>query len=302
MRRIDRRHDARSSCDHAARLDSTPTASSIATGYATPYFKPLAGRFRMLNTYVVATRPLDAAERRAHRARRRDAVGHGAAVSLRALDAGSSAAARRRRSAARAGSAASAARSRAARASVRGDFDAALSGAGGRSPIDYAWEGLFADDAGRPALHRPAPPLSAPSVRARLRRQRHDVRLSRAAPAARLVPRRPLADHALFAFGFSCKLFRFPAVEFSDFSFQISSFKFSSSAAPSRSTSIVHSVSTAASAPTAASTGATTAPTTPTVNGNSATVRPSCSDDDAADVALVQHFFSPRRPAGRPRP
>jgi glycine/D-amino acid oxidase-like deaminating enzyme len=37
----------------------------IATGYATPEFKPLAGRFRMMNTYVVATAALSAAERRA---------------------------------------------------------------------------------------------------------------------------------------------------------------------------------------------------------------------------------------------
>jgi glycine/D-amino acid oxidase-like deaminating enzyme len=36
----------------------------IATGYATPYFKPLAARFRMLTTYVVATRRLTTAERR----------------------------------------------------------------------------------------------------------------------------------------------------------------------------------------------------------------------------------------------
>ena len=36
----------------------------IATGYATPYFKPLDARFRMLNTYVVATRPLTARQRR----------------------------------------------------------------------------------------------------------------------------------------------------------------------------------------------------------------------------------------------
>ncbi len=36
----------------------------IATGYATPYFKPLHARFRMLNTYVIATRPLTRAERR----------------------------------------------------------------------------------------------------------------------------------------------------------------------------------------------------------------------------------------------
>jgi glycine/D-amino acid oxidase-like deaminating enzyme len=36
----------------------------IATGYATPSFKPLAGRFRMLNTYVVTTRRLTPSERR----------------------------------------------------------------------------------------------------------------------------------------------------------------------------------------------------------------------------------------------
>ena len=36
----------------------------IATGYATPEFKPLAGRFRMSKTYVIATAPID---RRAHR-------------------------------------------------------------------------------------------------------------------------------------------------------------------------------------------------------------------------------------------
>jgi glycine/D-amino acid oxidase-like deaminating enzyme len=48
----------------------TPHASVIAdraivaTGYATEQFKPLAGRFRMLHTYVLATRRLSAAERR----------------------------------------------------------------------------------------------------------------------------------------------------------------------------------------------------------------------------------------------
>jgi glycine/D-amino acid oxidase-like deaminating enzyme len=36
----------------------------VATGYATPYFKPLHARFRMLTTYVVATRPLTRVERR----------------------------------------------------------------------------------------------------------------------------------------------------------------------------------------------------------------------------------------------
>jgi glycine/D-amino acid oxidase-like deaminating enzyme len=36
----------------------------VATGYATPYFKPLPARFRMLNTYVVATPPLTRSVRR----------------------------------------------------------------------------------------------------------------------------------------------------------------------------------------------------------------------------------------------
>jgi glycine/D-amino acid oxidase-like deaminating enzyme len=36
----------------------------VATGYATPYFKPLEARFRMMNTYVVGTRPLTTSERR----------------------------------------------------------------------------------------------------------------------------------------------------------------------------------------------------------------------------------------------
>lgn len=36
----------------------------VATGYATPSFKPLAGRFRMVQTYVIGTRRLTARERR----------------------------------------------------------------------------------------------------------------------------------------------------------------------------------------------------------------------------------------------
>ena len=36
----------------------------VATGYATRYFKPLLVRFKILNTYVVVTRPLTASERR----------------------------------------------------------------------------------------------------------------------------------------------------------------------------------------------------------------------------------------------
>jgi glycine/D-amino acid oxidase-like deaminating enzyme len=36
----------------------------IATGYATSRFRPLAGRFRMYRTYVMATRPMQSAQRR----------------------------------------------------------------------------------------------------------------------------------------------------------------------------------------------------------------------------------------------
>jgi glycine/D-amino acid oxidase-like deaminating enzyme len=36
----------------------------IATGYATPQFRPLAGRFRMYRTYVLATEPMSAGQRR----------------------------------------------------------------------------------------------------------------------------------------------------------------------------------------------------------------------------------------------
>jgi glycine/D-amino acid oxidase-like deaminating enzyme len=35
----------------------------IATGYATPYFRPIAGRFRMYRTYVLATEPVNARQR-----------------------------------------------------------------------------------------------------------------------------------------------------------------------------------------------------------------------------------------------
>jgi glycine/D-amino acid oxidase-like deaminating enzyme len=36
----------------------------VATGYATPYFRPLAGRFQMSRTYVLATKPMSASQRR----------------------------------------------------------------------------------------------------------------------------------------------------------------------------------------------------------------------------------------------
>jgi glycine/D-amino acid oxidase-like deaminating enzyme len=54
----------------AARIEA-PTVV-IATGYATPEFRPLAGRFRLSDTYVVATPPLDR--------RTREAIGLGDAM------------------------------------------------------------------------------------------------------------------------------------------------------------------------------------------------------------------------------
>ena len=47
----------------AGRIDARRVV--IATGYATRHFKPLAGRFRLYDTYVLATRRLRAADRRA---------------------------------------------------------------------------------------------------------------------------------------------------------------------------------------------------------------------------------------------
>jgi glycine/D-amino acid oxidase-like deaminating enzyme len=44
-----------------ARIDARRVV--IATGYATPHFRPLAGRFRMYRTYVLATQPLNASQR-----------------------------------------------------------------------------------------------------------------------------------------------------------------------------------------------------------------------------------------------
>ena len=45
----------------------------------------------------------------------------------------------------------------------------------------------FREHAGQPALRRPAPPVSGPRLRARLRRQRHDVRLAGRPPAGRAM-------------------------------------------------------------------------------------------------------------------
>jgi glycine/D-amino acid oxidase-like deaminating enzyme len=48
---------------HTSTASVAASSVVIATGYATPYFRPLAGRFRMYRTYVLATTPLTAAER-----------------------------------------------------------------------------------------------------------------------------------------------------------------------------------------------------------------------------------------------
>jgi hypothetical protein len=51
-------------------LDQAPRALIlIATGYATSSFDPLAANFRLMNTYVVATRRMTARERHASGAR-----------------------------------------------------------------------------------------------------------------------------------------------------------------------------------------------------------------------------------------
>src|SRR6185295_3861670 len=123
-----------------------------------------------------------------HRARRGDAMGYRTAVSLRAMDARSSTDAWRWGSPAGAGAPTRpgfagnvAQRARALSRLVPGACRCAAPVRVGR---------IVRDDAGRPAVHRPAPALSTPPVRARLRRQRDDVRLSCGAIVTRLVPRR----------------------------------------------------------------------------------------------------------------
>jgi len=61
VRRIEQAHDGvrlttRQGTLHAERV-------IVATGYATPQFRPLAGRFRMYRTYVLATESIDRAQR-----------------------------------------------------------------------------------------------------------------------------------------------------------------------------------------------------------------------------------------------
>ena len=62
VRRIDGRRDSVRLHTPAGTVD--PQRVVIATGYATPQFRPLAGRFRLYRTYVLATEPMRPAQRR----------------------------------------------------------------------------------------------------------------------------------------------------------------------------------------------------------------------------------------------
>jgi glycine/D-amino acid oxidase-like deaminating enzyme len=61
VRRIDAGRDRVRIRTRAGILDARRVI--IATGYATPRFRPLAGRFRMYRTYVLATEPIGAKQR-----------------------------------------------------------------------------------------------------------------------------------------------------------------------------------------------------------------------------------------------
>jgi len=61
VRRIDARRDRVKLHTRDGVLEARRVV--IATGYATPYFRPLAGRFRMFRTYVLATERMSAAQR-----------------------------------------------------------------------------------------------------------------------------------------------------------------------------------------------------------------------------------------------
>ena len=115
----------------------------IATGYATPFFKPLAASFRLLNTYVVATRRVTAAERRALGLGDVMLVGHRTSLPLRTLDRGSSSAASAAAidRASRAGSACG--RFATASRPLREHFERLLPPLAAID-VEFAWEGLFA--------------------------------------------------------------------------------------------------------------------------------------------------------------
>ncbi|MBA2354637.1 MAG: FAD-binding oxidoreductase [Acidobacteria bacterium] len=62
VRRIER--DGEGVRVHTAHGQVVASRVIVATGYATPDFRPLAGRFRMHHTYVLATEPVDDEQRR----------------------------------------------------------------------------------------------------------------------------------------------------------------------------------------------------------------------------------------------
>jgi glycine/D-amino acid oxidase-like deaminating enzyme len=62
VRRIDRRPDRVRLHTNNGSIDAASVV--IATGYATRHFRPLAGRFQMYRTYVLATQPLITSQRR----------------------------------------------------------------------------------------------------------------------------------------------------------------------------------------------------------------------------------------------
>ena len=157
----------------------------IATGYATPAFRPLAGRFRMYRTYVLASESLGPAQRR--RLGLSDVLLWDAerpyhyarwTSDHRLLLGGSDRLVRPRQ---RRGPMFAA-----ATRELRAYFETQFSSLDGNGDADVVG-GAVRHDARQSALHRAASPLSAPLVRLGLRWQRHDVRFSGGATAARAM-------------------------------------------------------------------------------------------------------------------
>jgi glycine/D-amino acid oxidase-like deaminating enzyme len=158
----------------------------IATGFATPAFKPLRARFKMATTYVIATDPIDG--------RIRERMGGGDVmfwdakrpyhyfrwVGDRVLFAGEDHPVPRTASSRGQALRHSATTLQRALSSFHPDVASVRVSCLGRS---------FCDDAGRPAVYRPASTLSAPSVRPRLRWQRDDLRIPGRRDSGSFLPR-----------------------------------------------------------------------------------------------------------------
>ena len=180
VRRIEKAHNGvrirtRQGTLHADRV-------VIATGYATPQFRPLAGRFRMYRTYVLATEPIDSVQR--------DDIGLSDVVvwdterpyhyarwtpEHRLLLGGEDRLVRpgqRRRQ-----------QSTTAARDLRAYFEARLP-ALATVRTERVMGGSLRDDRRQPSLHRSPSSISASLVRAGLRRQWHDLRLPGGSPAA----------------------------------------------------------------------------------------------------------------------